>query len=105
MVITNPDMAIGFSLAGVDVISAKSAQDARRELASAINDDRAGVIAMDEDYFSEIDDVLQAKIEKMYRPVVVPIPSKLAMEEMTEGHQYLSAFIKRAVGFDIRLKT
>ena len=104
MVITNPDAAVGFALAGVDVIIAKSAAQARQELARAINDERAGVIAVDEDYFAQIDDALRAKTEKLYRPIVVPIPSKLDVTELSEGHEYLAAFIKRAVGFDIKLK-
>lgn len=104
MVITNPDAGIGFNLAGVDVVVARSAAEARLELARAINDDSAGVIAMDEDYFAQIDDALRAKTEKLYRPIVVPIPAKLDMAELSEGHEYLAAFIKRAVGFDIRLK-
>ena len=104
MVITNPDAAVGFALAGVDVVIAKSAAQARGELARAIHDDRAGVIAMDEDYFAQIDDALRAKTEKLYRPIVVPIPSKLDVTELSEGHEYLAAFIKRAVGFDIKLK-
>ncbi|HEB13050.1 MAG TPA: V-type ATP synthase subunit F [Actinobacteria bacterium] len=105
MVITNPDAAVGFSLAGVDVITARSSVEARKELALAINDDSAGIIAMDEDYFAEIDDALRAKTERMYRPIVVPIPSELDLSELGHGHQYLSAFIKRAVGFDIQLKS
>jgi|SRR3990170_2089335 len=104
IVITNPDAAVGFALAGVDVIIAKSAAQARQELARAINDERAGVIAVDEDYFAQIDDALRAKTEKLYRPIVVPIPSKLDVTELSEGHEYLAAFIKRAVGFDIKLK-
>ena len=104
MIITNPNASVGFALAGVDVLTARSADEARIELARAINDDRAGIIAMDENYFAEIGAALQAKTEKLYRPIVLPIPSKLDFEELGEGHEYLSAFIKRAVGFDIRLK-
>lgn len=103
MVITNPDAAIGFSLAGVQVIAAATAAIARQELVRALNDDRAGVIAMDEDYYMQIDDMLQAKMEKLYRPIVIPIPSKKEVEEVG-GHGHLASFIRRAVGFDIKLR-
>jgi V/A-type H+/Na+-transporting ATPase subunit F len=104
VVITNSDTAIGFALAGVDLIVADSETAARQELTRAINDDQTGVIAIDEEFFGQIDDGLRAKIEKLYRPIVVPIPSKVDLKNVGEGHEILAAFIKRAVGFDIRLK-
>ena len=103
-VISSPDYAYGFRLAGANVIEARNRDEAKRILISAINDDESGVIAVEEGFMSEIDASLQAKIERLYRPIVISIPTPKKIEEIDAGRKYLSSFIKRAVGFDIKLK-
>lgn len=103
-VISNPDYAYGFRLAGANVIEARNQEEAKKFLVSAINDDESGIIAVEEDFMNEIDTVLQAKIERLYRPIVIPIPAPKKIKDSGAGRRYLSSFIKRAVGFDIKLK-
>lgn len=104
LVIVNPDFAYGFRLAGVDVLEAGNQEEARKQLLSAINDDRSGIVAVEEDYMSEMDVVLRAKIERIYRPIVISIPTPKKLEDTGGSRKYLASFIKRAIGFDIKLK-
>lgn len=104
MVITDPDTADGFRLAGVDVFVVDSPDEARKTLASLVDDDGSGIIAVNERMMSGIDERLQRKIDSIYRPIVVslPIREKLAMGE--DHRAYLSRLIRRAIGFDITLR-
>ncbi len=104
VVLTDPESAIGFKLGGVDVVAAPTPEDARRELIGLINDDRSGIIAISEDFMAAIDERTQERIDKMYRPIVVPIPSKRKLQVGEERREYLARLIRRAVGFDIKLQ-
>ncbi|MDY0341746.1 MAG: V-type ATP synthase subunit F [Coriobacteriia bacterium] len=104
VVLTDPDTADGFGLAGVTVHVAESPEDARRKLSALIDDDESGIIAVNEAYMAEVDERMQQKINQSYRPIVIslPIREKLVTEE--DHRAYLSRLIRRAIGFDITLR-
>jgi V/A-type H+-transporting ATPase subunit F len=104
VVLTDPDTADGFGLAGVDVVVAESQEDARRKLNALIDDDSSGIVAVNEAFMTDIDERTQQKINQTYRPIVItlPIREKLATEE--DHRAYLSRLIRRAIGFDITLR-
>lgn len=104
VVIANPEYAYGFRLAGVDVLEARDQEEARSKLLGAINDDRSGIVAVDEEFMNEMDDALTAKIERMYRPIVISIPTPKSIKGAGTSRKYLARFIKRAIGFDIKLR-
>lgn len=104
VIITDPESAQGFRLAGVEVAEAKNPAEAQKHLISLINDDTSGIIAVSENLMGAVDEQIREKIDKIYRPIVVPIPSQKKLE-MAEAHRkYLAQLIRRAVGFDIRLR-
>ncbi len=103
VVLTDPETSHGFRLAGVDVYEADSPESARSRLIDLINDDRSGIIAVDEDLMAVIDDRLKEKIDRLYRPIVIPIPSKKKVEITDERPEYIRRLIRRAIGFDIKL--
>jgi V/A-type H+-transporting ATPase subunit F len=104
IVLTDPDTADGFGLAGVDVVVAESQDDARRKLNTLLDDDASGIVAINEAFMADIDERTQLKINTTYRPIVItlPIREKLATEE--DHRAYLSRLIRRAIGFDITLR-
>jgi V/A-type H+-transporting ATPase subunit F len=104
IVVTDSENAHGFRLAGVDVVEANNTQEARDQIIALINDDDSGIIAVNEDFMAAIDDRTRDKIEKIYRPIVVPIPAKKKIEVAEERREYLARLIRRAVGFDIKLR-
>lgn len=105
VVVTNSESVFGFQLAGVDVFKADDVSEARKLLIEFINDDKTGIIAIDEDLIEAVDDRLKSKIDKLYRPIVVPIPSKKKIDVSAERALYVQSLIRRAVGFDIKLKS
>lgn len=105
VVITGRESSYGFQLAGVLVRVAEDAQEARQYLVSALNDDQIGLIALDEALMGAVDGPLREKLDRVYRPILIPIPSRSAVEVSEERRQYIRHLIRRAVGFDIRVGT
>lgn len=104
IVLTDRENADGFRLAGTDVLVAESTDDARRKLSQLLDDDSSGIIAVNQSMMSAIDQRMQQKIDRIYRPIVVslPVTEKLTFE--TDHRAYLSRLIRRAIGFDITLR-
>lgn len=104
VVLTDPDNADGFRLAGVDVEVAESGDDARRKLNALLDDDESGIIAINERMVGAIDERTQRKIDSIYRPIVVSLPIRETLETGEDHRAYLSRLIRRAIGFDITLR-
>lgn len=103
VIVTNPENANGFRLAGVEVFEADDWSKAKALLTDFINDDSVGIVGIDEDLMELIDDRLKDKINKLYKPVVIPIPSKKTVALSDARTAYVQDIIKQAVGFDIKL--
>ena len=104
VVLTDPDTADGFRLAGVEVKVVDSEEEARKTLNSLIDDDTSGIIAVNEKLMAGIDERTQNKIDSIYRPIVISLPIKEKLEMGEDHRAYLSRLIRRAIGFDITLR-
>lgn len=104
VVLTDPDTADGFRLAGVDVYEAANDTEARKKLNMLLNDDTTGIVAINEGMLAAVDERTQRKIDTLYRPIVIPLPIKEKLAAGEERRAYLSRLIRRAIGFDITLR-
>lgn len=104
VVLTDTNNADGFSLGGVDVRIAASEADAHRMLASLVDEEDAGVVAVNEGWYATIDDRLRRKIDSVYRPIVVGIPVRETISLSEDRSAQLARLIRRAIGFDITLR-
>ena len=104
VVLTDPDTADGFRLAGVDVQIVESNDMARKQLNALLDDDSSGIIAVNEKMMAAIDERTQKKIDSIYRPIVISLPIKEQLEMGEDHRAYLSRLIRRAIGFDITLR-
>lgn len=104
IIVTDPDNAPGFRLSGVDVVEIEDAADAKKRIVELINDDSSGIIAVNEEFMAAIDNRTREKIDKIYRPVVISFPAKKRLAEGEPRRDYLARLIRRAVGFDIKLR-
>lgn len=105
VVLTDPESADGFRLAGVDVVEVKEGDRVaiKKKLVSLINDDDIGIIAINEDFTKSVDEGTRVRIDKLYRPIVVSIPSKKKLGSEDLRSAYLAEVIRKAVGFDIKV--
>lgn len=97
-VITNPILASGFRLAGVEVVPAENRDKANSELVRLLDEGEAGIIAIDAPYFSALDYSTARRIEQMVKPVVVSLPMGAdVLPEQRRSHQ-IAELIRRAIG-------
>lgn len=103
-VVTDPEVADGFRLSGVDVRVAFSPEEARQIVSELMDDPEIGIIGLDVRLESGIDLRLQRKIDSVYRPVVVTLPLGDRLDTDAGASDRLARMIRRAVGFDVTLK-
>jgi V/A-type H+-transporting ATPase subunit F len=98
VVVTDPDTAAGFRLSGVDVIEISDVDEVKKILPDLLLKDDTGIIALNEDYMQVVDDKLMARIEKTYRPIIIPIPIR---KKGGGGLTYIERLLQRAIGYNI----
>jgi len=101
VVVTDPDSASGFRLAGVDVLEASSLDEAKKIIHLLIYKDDTGIVAISEDFMAALDEKLLGRIAKTYRPIIIPIPSRIKGIERTS---YIERLLQRAIGYNIVLR-
>jgi len=101
VVVTDPDTAPGFRLAGVDVLEASDLDEAKKIIPPLIYKDDTGIVAINEDFMAVLDEKLLDKIAKTYRPIIIPIPSKA---KGVDRASYIERLLRRAIGYNIVLR-
>jgi len=104
IVLTDPDNADGFRLAGVDVEVVDSDEEVRVRLNRLLDDEASGIIAVNEGMIAAIDERTQKKIDSIYRPLVISLPLREKLAFGDDHRAYLARLIRRAIGFDITLR-
>lgn len=98
------DVADGFRLAGIDVLTASEPAEARQHIVRVLEDDESGIIALDERLSGAVDERLERRLETLYRPLLVVLPLGESADVKALSQQRLQRLIRRAVGFDVTLK-
>jgi len=98
MVVTDPETAAGFRMAGVEVIELANPDDAEKLVTKLLHRDDTGVIAMNEDFIERLDHRIMERIERSYRPIIIPIPSG---KKQVEKESYIDRLLRRAIGYNI----
>lgn len=101
MVLTDPDTAAGFRMAGVETLEATSPDEVKGLLASLIQDGETGIIAVNEDFVEGLDERLAARIEESARPIVIPIPGR---SRRGGGMAAIEQLLRRAIGYSVVLR-
>jgi V/A-type H+-transporting ATPase subunit F len=101
VVVTDPDSAPGFRLAGVEVLEASGLDEAKKIIPTLIYKDDTGIIAVSEDFMAALDEKLLERIAKTYRPIIIPIPSRIKGLDRTS---YIERLLQRAIGYNIVLR-
>ena len=101
VIVTDPDRASGFRLAGVEVFEAKDTEDAKGVIPPLLHKDDIGIVAVNEEYMLSLDEKLMDRIEKMHRPLIIPIPSRT---RELDRRTYIERLLRKAIGYNIVLK-
>jgi len=101
VVVTDRDRASGFRLAGVEVLEAGTLDEAKSVIPPLLYKDDIGIVAVNEEFMLSLDEKLMNRIEKMHRPLIIPIPSK---SKEVDRRTYIERLLRKAIGYNIVLK-
>ena len=107
LVITHPELAAGFRLAGVDVEIVSEPGDISEIVRRTVwTRSDFGIIAMDEDLASHLDPALAKELDDRGMPFLIPFPATELYTWMRERREkdYTSQMIRDAIGYHIKLK-
>ena len=103
LVVTDAETAIGFRLAGVDVLET-NADDAQRAVEEVIASDRYGLVVIDEGLLADPVKVMERAMRVRDLPVLLPMPGLSAtFDHEADATAYMQQLVRSAIGFDIKL--
>ena len=98
MVIADSETCTGFRLAGVREAHVLEGKEAEKKLSEVIEEQKAGIVIINERLVPGLDFRLRKKIERIAKPVVIAVPDKKGLSGEAES---LKALIARALGFEL----
>lgn len=102
VVVTDPETAAGFRLAGVEVVEVQKPEDANKTIQRLVYKDDTGILAVNEEYMTLLDEKTIKEIEKTHRPIIIPIPS-VAIKSV-DRMAYMERLLQKAIGYNIVIR-
>ena len=99
LVLTTPELATGYRLAGVEARIAASPEDAEELLRELVAE--AGIVAVHEPFLEALDPGLRGRLESSTRPIVVALPAGEAPAVEGGRRARLLRMLWQAVGYEL----
>jgi V/A-type H+-transporting ATPase subunit F len=100
-VITDPETATGFRLAGVEVREAATPAEALEFLRHYVAAGY-GLVAVNEDLLRGTEEARARMLRGRDLPIIVPLPPARVQQE--SGEAYIQRLVKEHIGFAVKLK-
>jgi V/A-type H+-transporting ATPase subunit F len=100
-VITDPETATGFRLAGVEVHEVTSPQQILEQLRSLLTKDY-GIVAVNEDLMKGLAGDIHRLMRGRDTPIIIPFPAPRA--QLESGEEYIARLVKEQIGFYVKLR-
>ena len=100
-VITDPETATGFRLAGVEVREVASPRQTLEQLRSLLTQDY-GIVAVNEDLMKGLDEDINRLMHGRDTPIIIPFPAPKA--QLESGEDYIARLVKEHIGFYVKLR-
>ncbi len=106
IVLTVPDLTLGYRLAGAATVTVGSSEEAAEALRELVDEQgERGVIAVHEPYHARLDSQLRRRFDEAIEPLVVPLPAGKGVDDGGERKKRLSRMLWQAVGYEITFDT
>ncbi len=100
-VITDPETATGFRLAGAEVFEADSPSQAVEILRQLVRGDY-GLVAVNEALLEGAEEAVARLMRGVDLPILVPFPAPRA--KLESGEEYIARLVKEHIGFYVKLR-
>lgn len=104
VVVTDPDTALGFRLAGVEVSEVSAKKEAAERLLAFLRTKEAGIVIYNEEYRMGLPEKSQIELEESVSPVFFGIRVSQAERVGEPREQYLARLLRRAIGYQLKIK-
>lgn len=104
MVLTDPDTALGFRLAGAEVTEVTGADEAADRLLALLKAKEPGVVMYNEEYRSALPEKNQTALEESIIPVFFAIPVARVGRVGEAREVYLARLLRRTIGYQLKIK-
>ena len=75
--------------------------EAKKVITPLLYKDDIGIVAVNEEFMLTLDEKLMNRIEKLARPLIIPIPSK---SKELDRRSYIERLLRKAIGYNIVLR-
>jgi vacuolar-type H+-ATPase subunit F/Vma7 len=103
-VVTQPDLAPGFALAGVETFPVDDSETAEGLLSAWLDLGEAGLIALDERLLPGLTASLLRRLEHSERLFHIAIPAGMYSGSAEARQERIAALIRQAIGFHITFR-
>jgi V/A-type H+-transporting ATPase subunit F len=104
IVVTDPDTALGFRLAGVEVSEVGTTEEAADRLLALLGVKEVGIVIYNEEYRAALPEKSQVALEESMSPVFFAIPVSQAKRAGEPRERYLARLLRRAIGYQVKIK-
>lgn len=106
LAISDKELARGFALAGIEILTVSDAKQASEALAKIISEGQHGIVIMDEKLSSGLDKQVKTALSRSNGPMLVSIDGELRWRdtEKLPYDDYVARLIRRAVGYQLNIK-
>ncbi|NGZ10745.1 MAG: hypothetical protein CV088_15385 [Nitrospira sp. LK70] len=104
IVITDPDIALGLRLAGVEATEVSDKGEAAERLLTLLRAKEPGIVIYNDDYRTGLSERSQVELEESVSPVFYAMPISQARGGGESREQYLARLLRRAIGYQLKIK-
>jgi vacuolar-type H+-ATPase subunit F/Vma7 len=101
IVLTTPDLELGYRLAGVATRAVASSEEAAEALQELLDTEADDVIAVHEPFFHDLEAPLRRRIETATSPLVVAMPGGRDADVEGERRARMLQMLWQAVGYEM----
>lgn len=103
-VLSRPEVAAGFALAGLHAIPASGPTEGRGRLQELLATPDVGVVLMEDGLYGGLPDDVRRQLGRCPLPMVVPFPGPVWARQTDAAEQYIVELLRQVIGYRVRLK-
>jgi vacuolar-type H+-ATPase subunit F/Vma7 len=104
LVITRPELVVGFHLAGVNAYGPETVENAQELIDSWLEAGESGLVAIDDGIMEYLGPDVLERLDKSPRLLYIPIPGGRPLGLQVTHRYRIAAMVRRAIGFHITFK-
>lgn len=103
-VLARPEVAAGFSLAGLAPVETATPEAARDRLGDLLAEPGVGVVLLEDRFYDVLPPELQRQLSRRPLPMVIPFPGPAWVERRAEAEGYIVELLRQVIGYRVKLR-